>query len=347
MTTTHHKHHIATEEERKALIEAYSNGEDTKTLAHQLHIPLRTANFIITSNKTTHPGWGGFRGTVISEAMKADLISWVEGDCTVTLEMLRSNLRHKYQVNVALSTISNALAGELITMKAVHPVTAEHNSPDNKDKRQEYAHHYLSVISQGRTVFLDETNFGVWAARTRGRAVKGKRAELIVPALRGKSVSILAAIDNVEGLVHTLVTMENIHNTHFQQFLLELQEKLPDTGDVFIVLDNAPIHTTLPTTLRQNIHIKHIPPYSPQLNAIEEVFSVLKNEAKKNLRLLMPELIDPAFRKKKKKTIKEFRAEALKVVANQALQKVTREVCVACVGHVLKSIEKALNKEDL
>ncbi len=55
---------------------------------------------------------------------------------------------------------------------------------------------------------------------------------------------------------------------------------------VYVVLDNHPAHHTLLVTdeaARLNFELMFMPPYSPELNAIEALWSVLKRNVKQQL----------------------------------------------------------------
>jgi transposase len=65
--------------------------------------------------------------------------------------------------------------------------------------------------------------------------------------------------------------------------MLELIDAVPENS--VIVQDNHPIHYAAHSLLaqiakRKNIDIVYIPPYSPDLNPIEEMFKMLKGEVR-------------------------------------------------------------------
>jgi transposase len=65
--------------------------------------------------------------------------------------------------------------------------------------------------------------------------------------------------------------------------MLDLIDKVPSNS--IIVQDNHPIHYAAHNLLsqiakRKNVEIVYIPPYSPDLNPIEEMFKMLKGEVR-------------------------------------------------------------------
>ncbi|MBF0278118.1 MAG: IS630 family transposase [SAR324 cluster bacterium] len=58
----------------------------------------------------------------------------------------------------------------------------------------------------------------------------------------------------------------------FIQFLTQLNQRTPDK-EIVLILDNASIHTSKKTKKflerHRNIHLFHLPPYSPEYNPVE------------------------------------------------------------------------------
>lgn len=108
----------------------------------------------------------------------------------------------------------------------------------------------------------------------------GKRGEPLVeavPARRGKNLSVLGAIDLAGVVAHTSKegAMTRADVEHFFQVEL-LPHLLP--GSV-LVLDNASIHkggAIEQLATRAGCRVLYLPPYSPDLNPIEMVWSFVK-----------------------------------------------------------------------
>ena len=70
------------------------------------------------------------------------------------------------------------------------------------------------------------------------------------------------------------------------KFLQLLRRQFLFQDKVYVVLDNHPAHHTLLVTeeaARLNFELMFMPPYSPELNAIEALWSVLKRNVKQQL----------------------------------------------------------------
>lgn len=73
----------------------------------------------------------------------------------------------------------------------------------------------------------------------------------------------------------TVVSEETINTHTMMRLILRLEEKQP-TGEIHVILDNARYnHSDLFTLFLEDhlrVHLKHLPPYSPNLNIIERLW---------------------------------------------------------------------------
>ena len=113
-------------------------------------------------------------------------------------------------------------------------------------------------------------------------------AHVIVPTIRGRNVSLLAAM-NIHGIIDSqVISSSSVNSTIFISFLDGLFHKLAERNilEAWLVLDNAKIHKT--QEVRDKINeTRHklifLSPYSPMLNPIEKVFSKIKLSARNML----------------------------------------------------------------
>jgi transposase len=134
-----------------------------------------------------------------------------------------------------------------------------------------------------RLVFVDESGFHTSMERLRSRAPKGERAYGKVPRNRGKNQTLIASI-SLEGGVGQAVSIEGatdaeVFETYVGQFLAPTLE----AGQV-VVLDGLGAHRTARVRElieRRGAELLFLPPYSPDLNPIEEAFSKIKNIVRK------------------------------------------------------------------
>ena len=98
------------------------------------------------------------------------------------------------------------------------------------------------------------------------------------------------AVSKEDCVVHYSVKDNAFVGESFADFIEELIEKCKDLNHqkICFVMDNVRIHKTEERIREQcssnNIDLLFLPVYSPELNPIEQVFSVLKAHIKKLLR---------------------------------------------------------------
>lgn len=156
-------------------------------------------------------------------------------------------------------------------------MAAEQDRPDVARKRARWKK-YQARIDPARLVFIDETWTKTNMAPLRGWNARGVRLTGKAPHGRWRTLTFLAALrcDRIEapclldGPINGMTFL-----TYVKRFLLPTLK----TGDV-VVMDNLGSHKSL--AVRQAIRsvgakLLFLPPYSPDLNPIEQVFAKLKH----------------------------------------------------------------------
>jgi transposase len=128
-----------------------------------------------------------------------------------------------------------------------------------------------------RLVFIDETWVKTNMTRPRGRAPEGERLVCHVPHGHWKTTTFLAAL-RVSGLTAPLVVDGAINGELFKAWVEQHLVPTLGHGDI-VVMDNLASHKV--AGIRQAIEhvgaeVAYLPPYSPDLNPIETVFSKFK-----------------------------------------------------------------------
>jgi transposase len=133
-----------------------------------------------------------------------------------------------------------------------------------------------------RLVFIDETGTSTAMARLRGRARRGHRVMGRVPWGHWKTMTFVA------GLRHDAITAPFVIDCAMTGaiFAAYIRQCLVPTllpGDI-VVMDNLPAHKG--AAVRQLIEaagaeLRYLPPYSPDLNPIEQGFAKLKAHLRK------------------------------------------------------------------
>lgn len=126
-------------------------------------------------------------------------------------------------------------------------------------------------------MFLDETWVKTNMTRSRGRALQGQRLIAKVPHGHWKTTTFLAAL-RTTGVTAPLVVDGALNGAIFQAYIEQELAPTLRPGDI-VVLDNLNVHKV--TGARRAIESRgaelwFLPPYSPDLNPIETVFSKFK-----------------------------------------------------------------------
>jgi transposase len=135
----------------------------------------------------------------------------------------------------------------------------------------------VDTLAPETLVFLDETSTNTSLTRLYGRAPRGERVLGQVPRNHGPNVSCLMAISPT-GVLAPLAIEGAIDSAVFVRWLTEwLLPTLP--RGTTVVCDNLSVHhheDVRPAVEAAGCHLRYLPPYSPDFNPIEQVFSQLK-----------------------------------------------------------------------
>ena len=166
---------------RETIVRAYEDGRDYILLADSLNVKRRTAYGIIQRYQRTGRvevlPRGGARASVLTEAMKTALVTFVEEKPTITLDELRAKLIEQFPEKPMVSrmTISRALDGALYTLKLLRSVPVQWNVEDVKDARKAFVEWLLGEYSTKTLIYLDAPVDGLtieMANKRTGRAAR-------------------------------------------------------------------------------------------------------------------------------------------------------------------------------
>ena len=135
-------------------------------------------------------------------------------------------------------------------------------------------------------VYFDEASFNLWMRHRKTWGMQGRPVKMLLNKVRGKGVTVFGAIGTL--MPKALFIMERTTNSHnFMRFLRRLRQLFEhDDRTIHLILDNHRGHHTLEAkayAVKKKIALHFMPPYSPELNAIEPLWSVLKRDFKKRM----------------------------------------------------------------
>ena len=113
--------------------------------------------------------------------------------------------------------------------------------------------------------------------RLYARAIKGRRVNDYVPDRRWKAMSIISSL-RLNGQTESLVYKNSLTGDFFMQYLKDCLCLSLKPGDI-VIMDNLSCHKV--KGVRELIEstgarLEYLPPYSPDLNPIEKMWSKLK-----------------------------------------------------------------------
>ena len=158
---------------------------------------------------------------------------------------------------------------------------AEQNRPDVVADRAVW-NVFAAGIDPRRLVFFDETFGNTTMTRLDGWGPTSQRVLDFVPHGHWKTTTFVAAF-RLDGLFAPMVVDGPLNGELFLKYVQ--QELAPHlrSGDIF-VLDNLQTHKVsgvVEAVQARDARVLYLPPYSPDFNPIEQVFSKIKNELRR------------------------------------------------------------------
>jgi transposase len=158
---------------------------------------------------------------------------------------------------------------------------AERDRPDVATARQDWQA-AQGTLDPAKLVFVDETGANTKLVRTRGRGPRGKRVHGKAPWGRWQTTTFVGAL-RAGGITAPMVLDGAMNGPAFLAYVRQVLAPSLTPGDI-VVLDNLGAHKA--AGVRAAIEavgatVRHLPPYSPDLNPIELAFAKLKGLLRK------------------------------------------------------------------
>lgn len=162
-----------------------------------------------------------------------------------------------------------------------------------QEKRQIWKEENGKNIDLNHLVFLDESSINLAYTRLYGRARKNERVNQGVIDIRFERQSILSTI-RLDGEYSPLI-FEGTLNKELFSCYLETQLAPTLKKDDILVLDNCSVHTSKlvrETIQKLKLNVIFLPPYSPDFNPIELMWSKMKSFLRKQKARTFDKLIE-------------------------------------------------------
>jgi transposase len=214
---------------------------------------------------------GGGNPAVLTEEDHQRLRKFIRDQPDATLEECRTHLG----AACSLMTISRVLTQLGLPRKKKVPRAAEQDSPKVRKRRREFCAGLAGVDPQ-RLVFVDECGATTAMTRPYGRAPAGQRVYADTPG-RWESITLTCGM-RLAGAMAGLAFPGATNTATFETYVADVlvPELRPD--DV-VIWDNLKPHQSeeaRDAVEAAGADVVPLPPYSPDLNPIEEMFSKVK-----------------------------------------------------------------------
>lgn len=317
---------------RESIIRKYISGKGTRLISQELELNENTVASVIRLYKNTgrteaiqsrQP-----RQKKINQLAEAVIENAIGEDVSGPLRLMQNKLENELSITASLSTISRSLDAMNYSLKRVTFIPEMRNTLNNLTVREQYCNAYM-MHDENSLIFIDK--FGV-SCSTRinyGRSIAGTPARKGARAVRSKNYSVCAALMK-NGLKYFKISDSAYNAATFVEFLRELIANLNNEGinTGRVIMDNAsiPKSEAQRVLLAENgFSIDFLPPYTPQLNPIEEVYSKWKHY----IALRNPSTVTDLYQ-----------------YINDTSQLITTEDCQAFFNHMRTFIAKGIRREE-
>jgi transposase len=261
---------------RKRILTTVERGEGSlRQIAKRFLVSLSFVTRLLHHYRTTgslepKPHGGGGQ-PALGPAQLKRLRALIQKKPDATLEELRQSLG----VTCSTMAIVRALKKLKVTRKKKVLHAEERDTPEGRQKRRDFLAAIAGVEPQ-RLVFVDESGAKTSMTRTHGRAPVGQRVHGAVPGHRD-SLTLICAL-RLSGVAAPVVFQGATDTAAFRSYVEQVlvPELRPD--DV-VIWDNLKPHESeeaIEAVEAAGARVVPLPPWSPDLTPIEEMFSKVK-----------------------------------------------------------------------
>jgi transposase len=183
--------------------------------------------------------------------------------------------RQRLGLSCSLMTISRALRKLGLPRKKKVPRAREQDRPDVQEQRREFRER-LAGVDPRRLVFVDECGADTSMTRTYGHAPVGERVYATTPG-HWESITLTSGM-RLSGVTATLAFAGATNTDVFEEYVAKVLVPELKPGDV-VIWDNLKPHQSneaIEAVESAGAEVVPLPPWSPDLTPIEEMFSKVK-----------------------------------------------------------------------
>ena len=153
-----------------------------------------------------------------------------------------------------------------------------------------------SQIDKERLIFLDESSINTGMTRLYGRAPANERVVDYAPDVRFERTTILSSV-RANGEMVPIVFKGSLNGELFKEYIAKCLAPTLRKGDI-VVMDNLSSHKVkgvIEPVVAAGATVMYLPPYSPDLNPIEMMWSKMKAYLRK-VKAATKELLEVAIK---------------------------------------------------
>ena len=222
---------------------------------------------------------------ILTEFEQISILQSLANNPTMYLDELQSELFDLTGTSVHISTICRTVQRLGLTRKKVQLVALQCSISKQAQFMAE-----IFMFEPHMLVWVDETGSTRRnSVRAFGYSLKGARAVSHQLRVGGKRINAIGAM-SIYGMEDAFITERNVNGEIFENFLRTsllpvLQPFNGYNSHSVVIMDNASIHhldNVIRMISQAGALLRFLPPYSPELNPIENVFSKVKSFLKAN-----------------------------------------------------------------
>lgn len=259
---------------REAAIKLYHYFKNMKVTANALGIGVATIwRWLRVS---IQPKQRVYKPYKLTNAIIDYLYIIVKKQPTLTLSELSQKLQTAFNIYFSRQCIKCALKKLGFSRKKISK-----RGLINHDKHEALLQDFKKHFN-GNVVAVDEVGFDFKVVPLYGYSKTGTKCIVNYVSKQRKRLSMIMAIDD-RGNFFYQFHYTTVTASHFAEFV-----KILPWNNYKIILDNASIHKTKDIISAANTSTNYLlftPPYTPECNPIENVFSVIKNHFRKRIAL--------------------------------------------------------------
>lgn len=261
---------------RKRIVEAREKGDSVGKISREKNVSASAINRLMALYRES----GSYEPRPLNNGRKPRLnqeqLEQIQDRVAEQPDIALKELIEELSLPVCESALCRTLNRKLGLVRKKTVRAAEQDREDVKEKRRDWQTFQLSV-DIAKLVFLDESGINTAMTRLYGRAAEGQRVIDAVPDARFHRTTILSSV-RLDGTIVPCTFEGALNGDIFKAYITQFLIPTLRSGDI-VVMDNLSSHKVkgiVEAIEAVGASVLFLPPYSPDLNPIELLWSKLK-----------------------------------------------------------------------